>query len=175
MELLYLEKPGNSYLEQIFSYRQEFLDAGSSMDGTGSLSRTQDPQEWLDQVEALSHKETVPANWVQSTQFLYVRKPDDKLVGMIQVRHYFNEYLKKFGGNIGYSIRPSERKQGYATKMLHDCLPYCKNLGLNKVLITCRDDNEGSRKVILANEGIYDATAFESERKVNLERYWIAL
>lgn len=175
MELLYLEKPENSHLEQIVSYRQEFLDAGSSMDGTGSLVDMQDPQEWMDQVEALSHRETLPANWVQSTQFLYVREADDKLVGMIQVRHYFNEYLKKFGGNIGYSIRPLERKQGYATKMLRDCLPYCKNLGLNKVLITCREDNEGSRKVILANEGDYETTVFEPERKVSLERYWIAL
>lgn len=172
---LYLIKPDVTYTEQIRLYRQEFLQAGSSMDGCSALERIENPSDWLEQVESLSHKETVPDNWVQCTQFLYVRKSDNRLVGMIQVRHYFNEFLEKFGGNIGYSVRPSERKKGYATKMLQDCLIYCKELGLEKVLITCLDDNVGSRKTILTNNGIYDTTVFEPEKNVNLERYWITL
>jgi predicted acetyltransferase len=175
MESLFLIKPNSSYLEQIISYRQEFLDADSSMDGSGSLLRMQNPKEWLEQVDSLSRAETVPDNWVQCTQFLYVRESDNKLVGMIQIRHYFNEFLEKFGGNIGYSVRPSERRKGYATKMLRDCLTYCRKLGLKKVLLTCLDDNEGSRKTILANGGIYETTVFESEEKINLERYWVTL
>lgn len=142
---------------------------------SSALERMENPCDWLEQVESLSHKETVPDNWVQCTQFLCVRKSDNRLVGMIQVRHWFNEFLEKFGGNIGYSVRPSERKKGYATKMLQDCLVYCKELGLQKVLITCVDDNVGSRKTILANGGIYDTTVFEPEKNVNLERYWITL
>ena len=94
---------------------------------------------------------------------------------MIQVRHYFNEYLEKFGGHIGYSVRPSERRKGYAKKMLKDCLKYCEEINLDKVLITCMDSNVGSRKTILRNGGVYENTVFEPSREVNLERYWITL
>ena len=65
-----------------------------------------------------------------------------KIVGMIQVRHYFNEYLEKYGGHIGYSITPSERCKGYTKEMLQLTLPECKKMGINKVLITCVDTNE---------------------------------
>ncbi len=112
---------------------------------------------------------------VPSPQFLYIRSSDRHLVGMIQLRHRFNGFLEKFGGHIGYSVRPSERRKGYATKMLGDCLPHCRALGLQSVLVTCLEDNEASRKTILANGGIYESTIFEPEEKVRLQRYWIAL
>ena len=175
MEEIYLIKPTKEYMEQIADYRKEFVDENSSMDGCGSLSRMEDPKEWLEQVDLLSKKETVPEEWVQSTQFLCIRKEDNRIVGMIQVRHYFNEYLEKFGGHIGYSVRPSERRKGYAKRMLRDSLKYCKEIDLGKVLITCRDTNTGSRKTILRNGGVYEKTVFEPSREVNLERYWITL
>ena len=94
---------------------------------------------------------------------------------MLQIRHCFNDYLEKFGGHIGYSVAPSERRKGYATEMLKAALPKCRELGLDKVLITCIDHNVGSRKTILANGGIYESTVYEPDEKVNLERYWIDL
>lgn len=57
--------------------------------------------------------------------------------------------------------------------MLKAALPYCKELGLDRVMIACDSDNEGSRKTILANGGVYDKTVLEPERKINLEQYWI--
>ena len=54
-------------------------------------------------------------------------------------------------------------------------LPKCKELGIDKVLITCIDDNIGSRKTILANGGVYESTVYEPDERVNLERYWIDL
>ena len=170
-----LVRPDPSYSCQIVSYRREFSECGSSMDGTGSLRQMPDPGEWLLQVAALSKRESVPENLVQSTQFIYVRNSDRRIVGMIQVRHYFNDYLEKFGGHIGYSVRPTERLRGYATQMLRDCLPYCRDLGLDKVLITCDRENSGSRKVILANGGVYENTVFEPAEGIMLERYWISL
>ena len=94
---------------------------------------------------------------------------------MLQVRHYFNDWLSKFGGHIGYSIKPDERRKGYATSMLKAILPYCKDLNLDKILITCIDDNIGSEKTILNNGGVYESTVNEPDRKCNLKRFWITL
>ena len=87
----------------------------------------------------------------------------------------FNEYLEKYAGHIGYSVRPSERRKGYATAMLRDALPYCRELGITDVLISCVVGNEGSRKTILNNGGVYESTVHEPELDRDLERYWIHL
>jgi len=175
METLCLVKPSEQYLRQIAGYRREFLDAGSSMDGCGPLRQSEDPMDWLIRMEAMSHLETLPEDRVLSTQFLCIRTEDGRLVGMIQVRHYFNDYLEKYAGHIGYSVRPSERRKGYGTWMLRAILPYCRSLGLEKILVCCLDTNPASRNIIRANGGVYESTVHEPDRDVNLERYWITL
>jgi len=112
---------------------------------------------------------------VHARTYFFVRESDNRIFGMINIRTALNERLRKFGGHIGYSVRPSERRKGYAKQMLRECLEYCKEINLEKVLLTCIDSNEGSRKTILRNNGVYESTVFEPEDKVNLERYWITL
>ena len=106
---------------------------------------------------------------------MLIRKADDRVLGFLQVRHEFNEYLSTFGGHIGYSVRPSERRRGYAKEMLRMALPYCREIGLDKVLITCMDGNIGSEKTILANGGVYESTVYEPNDRVDLKRFWITL
>lgn len=170
-----LMKPTMEYAEQIAEYRKEFLEAGDSMDGTGPLRRIEEPSEYIKFCVACENPDTVPENLVPATQFLFIRTFDNRLVGMIQVRHYFNDFLEVFGGHIGYSIRPSERRKGYAKKMLNNVLPFCKEMGIEKVLITCIDGNVGSEKTIFANGGSYESTVYESSANVNLKRFWITL
>ena len=136
--------PTAEYTEQIRAYRQEFLDSGSSMDGTGALREIADPAEWLRWTEACTAAETVP-------------EPG----------------FEKYGGHIGYSVAPSERRKGCASEMLRLTLPKCRELGLERVLITCDSDNEGSRRTILNNGGVYESTVYEENEGVFLERYWI--
>lgn len=126
-------------------------------------------------MESLKKLETIPSHWVPSTQYIYVRESDNKVVGVIQIRHYFNEFLEKYGGHIGYSVCPSERRKGYAMQMLIAVLPKCKALGIDNVLICCVTGNEGSRKTIINNGGVYESTVYEPEKKVYLERYWITI
>lgn len=175
MENPCLMKPDVSMSEEIKSYRQEFLEMSSSMDGCGPLRRYENPADWLAFNRVLESKETCPNNWVPSTQYVYVRKSDNRIVGMIQLRHYFNEYLEKYAGHIGYSVRPSERRKGYAVNMLHDILSHCREVGLERVLVSCLEDNEASRRTILRNGGVYESTVYEPKRQVYLQRYWITL
>lgn len=170
-----LIEPTIKYSEQIRTYRQEFIDSGDSMDGTGGLIKFDDPQEWIGFLAKHKDPETVPEGRVSSTQLIFVREEDRKIVGMIDIRHYLNEYLEKFGGHIGYSLAPSERRKGYATQMLKATLPVCKRLGIDKVLITCIRGNEGSKRTILNNGGVFDSIVYEPDEKVELEKYWITL
>lgn len=170
-----LIEPTAEYCRQIQAYRQEFLDCGDSMDGTDGLRRIDDPKKWVEHCYSSKDPANVPEGRVPATQYIFVREEDNKIVGMIQIRHYLNDYLEKFGGHIGYSVAPSERRKGYASLMLKTALPECKRLGIDKVLITCIKTNIGSRKTILANGGIYESTVYEPDEKVYLERYWIEL
>ena len=170
-----LIEPISEYSRQIQAYRKEFLDCGDSMDGTSHLRRMEDPEEWVHHCRLSKDPDIVPEGSVPATQYIFVREEDNKIVGMLQFRHYFNAYLETYGGHIGYSVAPSERRKGYATLMLKLALPKCRELGLDRILITCIDNNIGSRKTILANGGVYESTVYEPDEKVNLERYWISL
>ena len=173
--MMMLMEPTAEYGEQIRAYRQEFVDSGDSMDGTGGLIKFDDPQEWIDFLAKHKNPETLPEGRVPATQLIFVREEDRKIVGMIDIRHYLSEYLEKYGGHIGYSVAPSERLKGYATQMLKATLPVCKKLGIDKVLVTCIKGNEGSKRTILNNGGVYETTVYEPDEKVKLEKYWITL
>ena len=175
MEELVLLRPTAVYAKQIMECKKEYLAAGSSMDGCGPMRRTDDPMEYIEKCALEENPETCPDSLVPATQFMLVRKDDNKVLGFLQVRHEFNDYLSKYGGHIGYSVRPSERRKGYAKVMLKMALPFCREIGLDKVLITCMDGNIGSEKTILANGGVYEYTIHEPSENKDLKRFWIEL
>ena len=165
--------PSEEHLEEVCAYREEFLAADSSMDGAGPLRRYPDPRDWLAAVRAYADPATVPEGKVQATELLCVE--GGRVLGMIQIRHELNEYLRLYAGHIGYSVRPSARRQGVAAWMLSAALPFCREIGLRRVMIACEPRNEGSRRTILKNGGVYEKTVHEPERNIDLEQYWIDL
>lgn len=169
-----LIKPTLEYADDIMKYRQEFLESGDSMDGCGNLRECSTAKEWIDTIDLLESEETCPVNKVTSNSYIAVRLIDNKIVGIIDFRHHINHpILSIWGGHIGYSVRPCERKKGYATEMLRQNLINCKAYGLDKVLITCYYDNIGSEKTIISNGGVFEKTV-EIEGNI-IKRYWIQL
>ena len=110
---------------------------------------------------------------IPATTFFAVRKNDGRIIGMIDVRHRLNGFLRNYGGHIGYGVRPSERRRGYAAEMLRLALSYCSSLGLDRVMISCNADNEGSRRTILRRGGVLEREFRHSGGTVQI--YWIIL
>lgn len=174
MDTITLTRPGAQLADEIWSYRQEMLDAGSSMDGTNGLNNAQSAEAWIARTVDFQKPQTTPPGLVPSDTYLAVRPQDGRVVGMIDLRHYIEGTpLETWGGHIGYSVRPSERRKGYATAMLGLCLEKSRELGLKKVLVTCHDGNVGSEKVIRANGGVYDSSVSVDGEMV--KRFWISL
>ena len=174
-ETLFLLRPDESSIAQYEDYRREFLESGDSMDGTGPMRRIESGRDWLAHVRNYESVETLPEGKVLATQYLLVRESDGKLLGMLQLRHYLNDYLARIAGHIGYSVRPSERRRGYARRMLAMALDEARALGLERVMISCSVDNEASRRTILANGGVFHSTVWDEDDEEMLERYWIEL
>lgn len=154
MDELALIFPNENMEEKALQFKSEFFANGEKViNGSAMLDIKDNYFEWLKMISDSSRAETVNPNWVVSDTFFAVRKNDGKIVGIIDFRHYLNDFLKDFG-HIGYSVTPTERKKGYATEMLCQVLKYAKNQGLSEVQLSCKVDNIASRKTILNNGGI---------------------
>jgi predicted acetyltransferase len=93
----------------------------------------------------------------------------DRLIGFLSVRHELNDFLLEQGGHIGYSVRPSERRQGHATRACAWGLDLLRGLGVERALITCDDDNAASAATILRNGGVLE------DVRGGKRRYWVDL
>ena len=171
MEDIELILPTKEYKNQVEEFKNELIEAGSSMDGSGTLKKD-DFDTWLKKCNDWRVGKNLPDGFVPSTQYILVGKQDNKLIGMLQIRHELNDFLFNFGGHIGDCIAITERKKGYGKIILALGIEKCKEMGMNKILITCLDTNIASKKCIIANGGVYEDTRTLQEG-VNLERYWI--
>ncbi|WP_414048565.1 GNAT family N-acetyltransferase [Macrococcus animalis] len=174
MTILKLVKPTIDYKEDILKYQQEFKEINEVIHGSSSLHNYDDFYEWFENVQNEENLEHLPHGFVPSTQFICVNA-QNKIVGMMHVRHYLNDSLIQIGGHVGYSVRPDERRKGVAKWMLKESLNFLKTKDVDKALVTCDYNNIGSKKTILACGGIYENTVHDEHDDIDVERYWIEI
>lgn len=159
--LIKLVRPTVELKEKALDYRQEHFNNNEMIiNGSELLDKTDNYEEWLKSVTDNTTIETVNPNWVVTDTFFALDEAD-RIVGIIDLRHRLNDFLKDFG-NCGYSVRPTERKKGYATEMLRQILEVARNAGLTEVHLSVERDNEPSVKTIIKNGGVYERS-FEFE------------
>ncbi len=161
--MITLKRPIKEYESEAKDFKQEFFDHGESViNGSELLDHMDSYDEWLKSVTDNTSPDTVNPSWVVTDTY-FAFDDNDRIVGIIDLRHELNDFLKDFG-NCGYSVRPSERRKGYATQMLELMVRKAGEAGLSRLQLSVERSNEPSIKTITKNGGRYERSfAFEGE------------
>lgn len=178
MDEIYLTEPDLSYADDIWAFRQEVLEIDADSEdrfaGCMSLDTSSSAGEWIDICKLRKNSDTCVSTGaaVPSTMYLAVRKSDNRIVGITDLRHHIDHpILGTWGGHTGYTVRPSERGKGYAGEMLRLNILNAQAMGISKMLVTCNADNKASEKTIISNGGVFEKT-IEVDGSL-LKRFWI--
>lgn len=162
-------------------YLESYLEACRGYKATGiTYYMFHDPDtfdDWKDTIfdrfEKNRRGEDLPPGYVPASIFWLVS--GDQFIGSGSIRHRLTPTLERFGGHIGYGIRPDCWRQGYGTAQLSLLLPEAQKLGIDRALITCDETNIGSARVIEKNGGVWQDTidnVIEGEKR-RTKRYWV--
>lgn len=161
--MLRLVRPTADMKEAALEYKREHFEYGDTeINGSELLDQMDSYEEWLVSVSNNTSPETVNPAWVVTDTFFAVND-EGRIVGIIDLRHTLNDFLKDYG-NSGYSVRPSERRKGYATEMLRQVKEIAKEAGMTELHMATFRDNIASVKTIVKNGGVPERE-FEAEGK----------
>lgn len=161
--MIRLELPTKKREKEAKLYIKEHLEHKSNINGSGGLFSYDDYNLWLEHKQREHHGEVIRKDHVSASTYFAINE-EDKIVGMTNIRHYLSELLIVNGwGHIGYGVRPTERRKGYATEILRLALIECKKLGINEVMVGCLEENKASAKVIAKNGGILSSEFLDKD------------
>lgn len=162
--------PEETHRADVLDFYAEFEQNGEVCIGYNGY---QDFDTWLHGMQNRKAGKNLPDGYVRENFYLcYVQ---NEMVGVFSLKFELTQFLRDFGGHIGYAVRATRRNQGLATQILKQGLQIAKTLGFEQVLVVCDDDNYASEKVIIKNSGVYENKMYSEEENVFVKRYWISL
>lgn len=167
MGRLELVAPKQEHETAVMNFREEFLKAKERISGGAGLEQADNYEDWLE------HKYVPHYGLVDEAVFLAFDS-DRKLVGISDIRLGTNDFIQTYAGQIGYSVRPSQRRKGHASEILRLTLGYAPQYGLQKILITCNEPNIASARIIEKNGGVLEKI-IPHPGFPNVKRYYIDL
>ena len=126
---------------------------------------------WIQGMRNRKTGKNLPEGYVREN--FYLCYDGEELVGVFSLKFELTEFLRNFGGHVGYAVKPSRRNRGFATQMLKQGLEIAKDFGFDRLLAVCDDDNYASEAVILKNGGLLEDVRFDEAESVFVKRYWI--
>jgi predicted acetyltransferase len=168
---VFLVRPTIEFIDSYLTFYKEWQESGESMVPWVIRKDPSDFQEMITFLLESEDPEKLDKNVVPHSTYWLVDETK-MVIGVVNIRHYLNEKLLNIGGHIGYGIRPSERRKGYASRLLALALEKTKEMGLDKVLLVCDDDNIGSEKTIVKNGGVFESEFVEEDGNI-VKRFWI--
>jgi predicted acetyltransferase len=156
-----------SFIVGLAEFGEQDKDGGSDLlDPVSVLTHADAFAAMVERLRADALEETPrAADRVPATALWMIH--EGEFVGFLQIRHRLTPFLLEQGGHIGYSVRPSARRRGHATSALRAALPIARELGIDRALVTCDEDNVGSRTVIERAGGVYE------DSRAGKRRYWV--
>lgn len=153
MERLQYIRPTKEYEQKAIEFINEFREYNSAIEGVNGLHRyLNNYDEWLTKIE-VERTQIADGKKVPTETYFLIRESDDKIIGMSTLRLGINDKLRQFGGNIGYCIRPTERKKGYNKANLYLALLVFNNNLIDNIMVDCDKTNLGSSNTIKALGG----------------------
>jgi predicted acetyltransferase len=170
MPELFLISPDVAYKDSFLAGLREFRAAGSHLNWSYDAIAA----DFDHYVRSLHQKEVHPAEGRVPESYFWLIV-DSEYTGRVSVRHRLNDDLRKFGGHMGYEIRPSFQRRGYGKLIGRLGLEKARLLGLQRILVTCDDDNSASVKIIESLGGVLEDIIRLDDYPALVRRYWIAL
>ena len=174
----YLEKPSLERKAEALEYLDEHVKYASDINGSGGLDKCLNGmsyEDWLIRLDNMKDEEYARSiNRCPGETFFLIRRDDNKIVGMLNIRHKLTDAMLEFAGHIGYGIRPTERQKGYNKINLYLGLIKAKEeFNLDKVMLGCSADNIGSDKTIKALGGVLEKSEVDPMDGELTNVYWI--
>jgi len=105
-----------------------------------------------------SRGEGLPDGWVPGTTRFLVH--EGRILGLFNLRHRLTDNLERFGGHVGFSVRPSERRKDHGTRLLEAAKDMARSLSIERMLVTCHPDNVASVGVVVKCRGVPENLAY---------------